>query len=233
MHLKKIDFHPEKYPQTDLYPFNLPIFQNSAPLELKRKVTFFVGENGSGKSTLLKAIARKAGIYIWEGERRRRFRYNELEDHLYRYLTTTWEEGPVPGSFFASELFHNFAAMTDEWAAADPGSLEYLGGKSLVACSHGQSHMAFFESRLKIRGLYLLDEPENALSPRRQVELLELLQKYAARGEAQFIMATHSPILMALEGAEIISFDGKALNPIPYRETVHFNVYRDFLLNRN
>ena len=232
MHLKTINFHPEKYPRQDIYPFNLEIFQKKATLAIRKAVTFFVGENGTGKSTLLRAIARRAGIHIWEGEKRRRYHYNQHEETLYKYISTTWNDGPVPGSFFASELFHNFAAMTDEWAEADPGSLEYLGGKSLVARSHGQSHMAFFESRLKIKGLYLLDEPENALSPHRQIELLQLLQKYAKGGIAQFIVATHSPILMALPGAEIISFTGPTLEMTPYEKTDHFTLYRDFLNNR-
>ena len=111
----------------------------------------------------------------------------------------------------------------------DPGLVEYFGGKSLMAQSHGQSLMAFFESRLKIKGLYLLDEPETALSPKSQLTLLSLLQEVGQTGIAQFIIATHSPILLACPTARIFSFDEIPIQQIDYHDTNHYRVYKDFM----
>jgi predicted ATPase len=135
----------------------------------------------------------------------------------------------VPGSFFASEIFHNFARFLDEWAVASPDTLAYFGGSSLMTKSHGQSHMAFFKSRFSRKGLYLLDEPENALSPRTQLELLSVLHRAGAGGEAQFIVATHSPLLLALPRATIYSFDLEPIAPVAYEHTDHYLMYRNFL----
>ena len=111
----------------------------------------------------------------------------------------------------------------------DPGLLEYYGGQSLLSQSHGQSLMAFFESRFKIKGLYLLDEPETALSPKSQLQLLKLLSRMSQAGHAQFIIATHSPILLACPAAVIYNFSASALEPIGYEETEHFKVYKRFM----
>jgi len=135
----------------------------------------------------------------------------------------------VPGSFFGAGGFRTFAALLDEWASNDPGQLDYFGGHSLMTLSHGQSLMAFFRSRYRLRGLYLLDEPEAALSPATQVELLRLIAREGQAGHAQFIIATHSPILMACPGAELLSFDGAPAVPVRYEETAHVRVYREFL----
>ncbi|HPL15135.1 MAG TPA: AAA family ATPase [Spirochaetota bacterium] len=232
MHLKRIALTPDKYPTDADYPFNLPIFRITRSIDFSKPISFFVGENGSGKSTLLRAIAMKCGIHIWEGMERTRFHYNRHEKDLCRYINAEWAEGPVPGSFFASEIFRNFAVNLDEWASMSPATLEYFGGKSLLEQSHGQCHMSFFRSRFRIRGLYLLDEPENALSPKRQIELLELLDRTGKEGHAQFIIATHSPILMALPGSEIFSFDRAPVERIDYEDTDHYRIYRTFLNDR-
>jgi predicted ATPase len=139
----------------------------------------------------------------------------------------------VPGTLFASEIFKHFAVLLDEWASADPGQLSYFGDESLLTKSHGQCHMAYFKSRFQIKGLYLLDEPENALSPRRQIELLGVLKEAAARGHAQFVIATHSPILLALPGAEIFSFDAAPINTVRYEETDYYTIYKGFLEDRS
>jgi predicted ATPase len=191
-------------------------------------VCFFVGENGSGKSTLLKALAKRCDIYIWRGIERTRYAPNPYEEQLFKYLQLRWRDGKVPGSFFASEMFRNFSQLLDEWASSDPGLLEYFGNRSLMAQSHGQGHIAFFESRFALRGLYLVDEPENALSPRSQLQLLDILRKAVAGGEGQFIVATHSPILLSLEGAQLLSFDTVPVSAVAYRDTDHFRVYKDF-----
>jgi len=115
------------------------------------------------------------------------------------------------------------------WEADNPGQIDYFGGKSLLTQSHGQSIMSFFKARYKIKGLYLLDEPETALSPRSQVELLRLLQEMSAVGHAQFIIATHSPILLACPGSMIYSFDHTPVKAIQYEETEHYQVYKNFM----
>ena len=135
----------------------------------------------------------------------------------------------MPGSFFGSSVFQDFARTLDAWAAADPGQLEYFGGKSLLTQSHGQSIMSFFRARYGIKGLYLMDEPETALSPKTQIGLLRLLTQIAHAGHAQFVIATHSPILLACPGATIYSFDRVPIQPVSYEETEHYQMYRDFM----
>jgi predicted ATPase len=195
-------------------------------------VTFFVGENGSGKSTLLEALARVCGIHIWRERERTRCTANPYEDKLYRCVSVEWTDGVVPGSFFGSAVFHDFARILDEWAAADPGQLAYFGGQSLLTQSHGQSIMSFFRARYAIKGLYLLDEPETALSPRTQIDLLRLLGDTASVGHAQFVIATHSPILLACPVATIYSFDRSPIRPVAYEQTDHYRLYRDFMADR-
>jgi predicted ATPase len=232
MHLRKITLNPDKYPTQNHYPFNLELFQRTRQIMLEAPVTFFVGENGSGKSTLLEAITRKCGIYIWQGIQRPRFNASPYEKELYKTLSLEWSGGhKVSGSFFGSHIFNNFAQILDEWLTMDPGLLEYFGGKSLLSQSHGQSLMAFFKSRLKIKGLYLLDEPETALSPKSQLMLLNLLKEATLNGQAQFIIATHSPILLACPDAQIITFDAVPVKPIPYEDTDHFRIYSEFMAN--
>lgn len=229
MYLKKVTFFPEKYPTTDYYPFNQSLFHHTPSLEFDAPVTLFVGENGAGKSTLLEALAHKCDIYMWRGVERNRFEVNPYEEELYRYIGLEWTNGRVPGSFFGSDIFNHFVASLDEWAAADPGMLQYFGGKSLVTQSHGQSLMSFFRARYKIKGLYLLDEPETALSPKSQVALAQLLGEMGQAGHAQFIVATHSPILLACPGARIYSFDETPVSPIAYEETGHYQLYKGFM----
>ena len=234
MHLKSITLNPEVYPSQDHYPFNLALFQQNQRIRLESPVTFFVGENGSGKSTLLEAVTRKCGIYIWQGMHRPRFNASPYEKSLYRTIGIEWTDGKkVPGSYFGSQIFNNFAQILDEWLTMDPGLAEYFGGKSLMAQSHGQSLMAFFQSRLKIRGLYLLDEPETALSPKTQMSLLSLLHEISQTGIAQFIIATHSPILLACPDAQILSFDEIPVRRIAYHDTDHYRIYKAFMNDPN
>lgn len=232
MHLRAVRFHPERYPVKDRYPFHLPIFHRTEGIFFSRPVTLFVGENGAGKSTLLHALCRKCGIYIWQETMRTRAVRNPYEGSFSEYLSVTWTEGRVPGSYFGSDTFRHFSEVLDEWAAADPGQLEYFGGSSLLTQSHGQSLMSFFRSRYRIKGLYILDEPETALSPRSQLALLALLREMAGGGHAQFIIATHSPLLLACPGAEILSFDGATIAPVRYEDTEHYRIYKDFLTDR-
>ncbi|MGO9136662.1 MAG: AAA family ATPase [Syntrophales bacterium] len=232
MHLKSITIDQSKYPTYDHYPFNLPVFQKTKRITFNAPVTFFVGENGSGKSTLLQALSRSCGIHIWKAAERTRYNNNPYENKLCDNLAIEWSNGNVPGSFFGSDIFHHFTEILDEWAAADPGQLRYFGGQSLITQSHGESLMSFFKARYQIKGLYLLDEPETALSPRSQLALLDLLTEASVKDHAQFIIATHSPILLACPRALIYSFDYSPVRQIPYEETEHYKIYRDFLENR-
>ncbi len=228
-HLKSVSFSLENSPSHTVYPFNLPVFRETRQLAFSSPVTFFAGENGTGKSTLLAALAEKCRIHIWEGIERTRYDRNPYEGMFFKFIAVKWNNGSVPGSYFDSEISKNFAAYLDEWAASDPGILEYFGGKSLMTQSHGQSLMSFFRARYRFKGLYLLDEPETALSPGSQLELLQVLKKMGGAGHAQFIIASHSPILLACPGATIYTFDDSPIRQIPYRETEHYRVYREFM----
>jgi predicted ATPase len=233
MHLKEVTFHSEKYPARDCYPFNLALFHETKQITFDSPVTLFAGENGTGKSTLLEALAVACNIHIWHNMATSRPDCNPYEDKFHRYISVAWSNGRVPGSFFGSRVFQHFAELLDEWAAADRGQLNYFGGKSLTTQSHGQSLMSYFRSRYRIKGLYLLDEPETALSPRSQIELLHLLENMSVAGHAQFIIATHSPILLACPQAIIYTFDNSPIQQIKYEQTDHYLVYRDFMADRN
>jgi predicted ATPase len=228
VHLLELSIDHARFPTRDAYPFSLRVVQETARLALDAPVTFFAGENGSGKSTLLRALAHRCGIHIWEDSERTSASRNPFTERLYECIDVRWTDGSMPGSFFAAEIFRNFAELVDAWAASDPGLLAYFGGSSLTEKSHGQCNMAFFESRFRIPGLYLLDEPESALSPRRQLELLRIIAEASGRGDAQFIVATHSPLLMSLPGSRILSFDSCPVAEIAYRDTDSFRLHREF-----
>jgi predicted ATPase len=230
VHLLEVNLDHARFPTRAAYPFNLRVVQETARLPLDAPVTLFAGENGSGKSTFLRAIAHRCGIHIWENAGRTRARPNPFAERLYEFVDVRWRDGAVPGSFFAAEIFRNFAELFDMWAASDPGILAYLGGAPLTDKSHGQCNMTFFENRFRVPGLYLLDEPESALSPRRQAELLRILVEAAGRGNAQFVVATHSPILLSLPDSRILSFDAVPVAEIAYRDTDSFRLHRQFFV---
>jgi predicted ATPase len=231
LHLEEVRLLSGQYPTRDHYPFNIDVLQQTRSIQFSAPVTFFIGENGSGKTTLLEALARRCHIHIWSGIERTRSVINPYEEVFFLYIEVKWTDGIVPGSFFSSQIFRNFAQLVDEWEADNPGQIDYFGGRSLVAQSHGQSIMSFFRSRYKIKGLYLMDEPETALSPKSQLELLELLQEMSVMGHAQFIIATHSPILMACPGSVIYSFDHTPVKAIHYEDTEHYKIYKNFMKN--
>jgi predicted ATPase len=232
MHLKKITFQHQKYPVDDAYPFNLDLVHANTEITFNEPITLFVGENGTGKSTLLRAICLRCGVHIWQFAKGPRVETNHYAKELYKCLDVEWLDGPVPGAFFASQIFQDFSDLLDEWASSDPGILNYFGGSSLVTKSHGQSLMSYFKSLYQTRGLYFLDEPETALSPKSQLELLKTLQKHSQDGHAQFIIATHSPIILACPEAQIYSFDSMPVEPIDYEATELFQIYRDFMHDR-
>jgi predicted ATPase len=233
MHLIKVRVNSESYPTNHCYPFNIPILREASELTFRKPIVFFVGENGSGKSTLLEAITKKCGIHIWDKPRRHVVHNNPYETRLADYITVTWANGSVPGSLFRAETFRDFADFLDDVALCDPGRLKYHGGRILNMLSHGEAILTYFGGRYHIRGLYLLDEPEAALSPSNQVRFLKLLRRLEAGGHAQFIMATHSPILLAYPGAQIFSFDSPRIEEVSYEDTAHYRLYKLFFTDRS
>lgn len=229
IYLKQVNIHLEKFPVLDSYPFNLKLFQNTPTVRFDTPITLLCGENGTGKSTLLKAMTIRSGIHIWQNDSGIRHESNPFEEDLYKAISVQWEDGPVPGSFFGAQIFSHFAKNLEEWAVNDAKMLNYFGGKSLITQSHGQSLMSYFQSRYSIKGIYYLDEPETALSPTSLVELLNLLIKTSLQGHAQFIIATHSPLLLACPDSRIYSFDSPAIEPVEYEDTQYYKIYRDFM----
>lgn len=231
MYLTNIKIHQDRFPTRRCYPFNVPVLNNTPELTLTSPVVFFVGENGSGKSTLLEAVTRKCGVHIWHKPKRHLAHENPFETRLADYVTVTWSNGRVPGSLFRAETFHDLADFIDDVALCDPGRLQYHGGRILNTLSHGEGILSYFSTRYHLKGLYFLDEPESALSPARQIEFLNLLRRLEARGHAQFIIATHSPILLAYPEAQIFSFDSDRVQELAYEDTAHYQIYRQFFVD--
>jgi len=228
MYITEVKIDRERFPTGQHYPFNVPAIQQTPELALEKPVVFFVGENGSGKSTLLDAITRKCGIHIWDKPRRHLAHENPFETKLANYVKVKWANGRVSGSLFRAETFHDLADFLDDVALCDPGRLKYHGGQILNTLSHGEGMLSYFRGRFQVKGLYFLDEPESALSPASQLQFLKLLQQLGAEGRAQFIIATHSPILLACPGAQILCFDGDRIREVRYQDTAHYQIYRQF-----
>ena len=232
MYLVKVKIDGRGFPTHRVYPFDIPAIRETPELTLRKPIVFFVGENGSGKSTLLEAITRKCGIHIWNKPRRHLAHKNPYETKLASYVTVTWTNGSMPGTLFRAETFHDFADFLDDVALCDPGRLKYHGGRILNTLSHGEGILSYLQGRLRLQGLYFLDEPEAALSPASQIKFLNLLQQSGAEGRAQFIIATHSPILLACPDAQIFSFDSSQIKEISYEETTHYRIYEQFFADR-
>jgi predicted ATPase len=215
------------------YPFNLPAVHALETLELHPKVTFLVGENGSGKSTLLEAIAISLGFNPEGGTKNFHFNTRASHSDLHEYLNVAKGiRHPKDGFFFRAESFFNVATEIEN-LDADPGGralIESYGGRSLHEQSHGESFLALMMNRFGGHGIYILDEPEAALSPQRQLSVLSRLHDLV-NTDSQFIIATHSPILMAYPDAWIYSCSEAGLSKVDYHDTEHYTVMRDFLTN--
>jgi predicted ATPase len=232
MYLGNVRIEAERFPTDRFYPFNVSAIRQTPMLAFRTPVTFFVGENGSGKSTLLEAITRKSGIHVWDKPRRHLAHNNPYETKLASYIGIGWTNGRVPGSLFRAETFQDFADFLDDVALCDPGRLQYHGGRILNTLSHGEGILSYLSGRFQFKGLYFLDEPESALSPASQIKFLKLLQRYAAEGQAQFVIATHSPILLACPGAQIFSFGRSRIKEVGYEETEQYRIYKQFFTDR-
>ena len=203
-------------------------------IELRSPVTFFIGENGAGKSTLLEAIAVTAGFNPEGGTRNFNFSTRNTHSELCGCISLTRYGYPKDGFFLRAESFYNVASNIDELDEAGgigPQLKDSYGGKSLHAQSHGESFISLMQNRFGGRGLYLLDEPEAALSPQRQMSLLVEIARCAAQG-SQFIIASHSPILLAMPEAEILCFDADGVRPCTYEETDSYRITKMFLDDR-
>ena len=224
----------EKVPSWDQYPFNLPVVKNLETLSLHRNVTFIIGENGTGKSTLLEAVAMGMGFNPEGGSRNFSFSTRASHSELFRYLRLSRSARRMrDGFFFRAESYFNVATEIehlDAEPAFSPPIISYFGNRSLHEQSHGESFLAFFSNRLGGDGFYIVDEPEAALSPTRQLSLLVMLHDLVKRG-AQFIIATHSPIIMAYPRSRIILLLKDSIEEVQYTETDHYLTTKSFVID--
>jgi predicted ATPase len=224
LYLRAVKLKRDRVPSFKEYPFSIPAVGSLDECGFGAPVTFFIGENGTGKSTLLEALAIAAGFNPEGGSKNFTFATRATHSPLHEYLRLI-RSGvrPRDGYFLRAESFYNVATAAENYGVEDA-----YGGQSLHAQSHGESFMALVLNRLKGNGLYFFDEPEAALSPTRQLSLMMAMQRLVERG-SQFVIATHSPILLGYPGADILQFGEGAITPIDYKDTEHYVVTRAFL----
>jgi len=228
--LASLTLNPARIPDPTAYPFTVPAIQSLQRLEFSRdRLTFFTGENGSGKSTLLEAIALSYGLSLDGGNRNFAFDADLPTADTYP-LSRALELSFRPyrsgeGFFFRAETLFNLATKMDEL-----GSMRGFDNESLHARSHGEAFFTILDYKFRRSGLFLLDEPEAALSPQRQLSFLLLLHDTVREyPDAQFLISTHSPILLGTPNAQILSFDNGVIHPIAYEDTPAYTISRRFL----
>ena len=232
LYVREIVLRRDRVPDFHRYPFALSAVATLDRLVLERPITFLIGENGSGKSTLLEAMAITLGFNAEGGSRHFRFETRASHSELHEYLRPVRGiTRPRDGYFLRAESYFNVATEIER-LDAEPGPGPPIGPsygpRALHEQSHGESFLALVEHRFRGEGLYLLDEPEAALSPMRQMALLARLHTLV-RARSQFVIATHSPILLAYPDATIHECGPNGLRRLDYEDTEHFRVTRDFL----
>jgi predicted ATPase len=226
MYLKSISLRREQVPSFDAYPYCIPAVRALHSLELDPRVTFFVGENGSGKSTLVEAIAVAAGFNAEGGSKNFNFATRRTESELHQHLhLVRGSKRERDGYFVRAESLYNVATQIEDLEVTG------YGDRSLHAQSHGEAFLALAMNRFWGNGLYILDEPEAALSPTRQLSLLVIIDRLVRERASQLIIATHSPILMAYPESRIylLGAESGAIETIRYEDTEHYQISRDFL----
>ena len=218
------------------YLHHLPIIRHLSDvkhIDFTSNVTFFVGENGTGKSTLLEAIAVACGFNAEGGSRNFNFSTKATHSELHKHIRVSRSARAKDGFFLRAESLYNVASnidAMDEEDSFDPPVIGGYGGVSLHEQSHGESFLSIVQNRFFGNGLYILDEPEAALSPMRQLTLMAQMRELVHQN-SQFIIATHSPILMAFPEAEILEFSESGIRRAEYRQTEHFQITKGFLDN--
>ena len=221
--------------QDGSYLQSIPSLNKGLQLHLKSNVTFFVGENGSGKSTLLEGIADQCGFSLRGGNRNHNlnkgYQATGYESALAPHLQLTWTPRRISEGFFMrAESFYNFASYIDELAVDDKRILNAYGGKSLHQQSHGESFLSLFNNQFE-SGIYILDEPEAALSPARILAFMSVIHQLEQSGRAQFLIATHSPMLICYPEATIYQFNDHGVSETTYEKTEHYILSKSFLDN--
>lgn len=231
--LRSVKLEREKIPSFSEYPFCLTAVRNLFELELHPKVTFIIGENGTGKSTILEAMAVAYGFNPEGGTINFNFSSKDTHSNLHNYIRLVrGVKRPLDGFFLRAESFYNVATHIDQLdeEKMGPKIIDYYGGKSLHQQSHGESFLSLLLNKFREKSIYILDEPEAALSPMRQMTMIARIHELVEEG-SQFIIATHSPIIMAYPHALIYEIK-EDFQIVPYVETEHYQIMRSFLNNR-
>jgi predicted ATPase len=217
----------------DAYPFSIPSLRDLEELTLDPAVTFFIGENGTGKSTLIESIAIAAKLNPEGGSRFTRMSTNDSQSALHRYVRLVKGTRRMrDGYFLRAESFFNVATYLEQLNREDPRALGSYGGKSLHAQSHGESFLALITNRFGPDSFFVLDEPEAALSLRGQLALMRRMHDLSAQG-SQFVISTHSPVLLGYPGATIYALSGDGLAKTTYEESENYTLTRSFLDDRD
>ena len=226
--VKKITLERDKVEDFSQYPFNIEVVKKFNELNFKSPVTFFVGENGIGKSTFIEAIAVALNLPSEGGTENFRYETKNTTSKLADYLRIGTFNKPKTKFFLRAESFYNFSSAVQRLVEEDGFySLYKSYGGNLHECSHGESFLKLVQNRFTGNGLYILDEPEAALSPQRQLSLLYLIDKLAKEG-SQFIIATHSPILISYRDGVILDLNND-FKEIKYTDTEIYQLYRMYL----